>query len=263
MGNWFHELGLFVFAVLAHWQALATGGFATAMIGVFERRQKKNLSWRSYMAIVASFCLYAIFAAWQDEHRNAAAAITEKSSYASQFNECAVDLKGARSTLRDKESLADSLQRGIVALSGPQAQQAANIASCINNLAKMNPIIHEKISVIQSPFATLGYDGKMVNRNSPLKRYITELFVITNEPERTFHGKLKCSKDYRISIPPSIQPFAEMVMTGSEPPKMIASNEYEVAVDATGTEWNPSHPAYMQVISDDDNLGLCSFSPEE
>ena len=225
--------------------------------------EKKNISWQAYVSIVVTFCLYAIFAAWQDEHRNTAAANTEKSSYASQFNECTVDLKGVRGTLRDKESLADSLQRGIFALAGPQAQQAANIASCINNLSKMNPIIREKISVIQSPFATVGYDGKEVNRNSPLKRYITELFVITNEPERTFHGKLECSKDFRISVPPSIQPFAEMVMTGSEPPKMIAGNEYEIAVNATGTEWNPAHPAYMQVISDDENLGLCSFRPEE
>jgi len=115
---------------------IATGGFVTAIIGVYERWQKKSLSWQLYVFIIVSFCLYAVFAAWQDEHRNTAIVITEKSSYSSRFNECAVDLRSVRSTLRDKESLADSLQRGIVALAGPQAQQAANIASCINNLAK-------------------------------------------------------------------------------------------------------------------------------
>jgi len=263
MGNWSHDLILFLFAVLAHWQALATGGIVTAFVGIYERRNKTELAWQSYAFIMFMFCLYSFFAAWQDEHRNTGQVAREKSDYASQLNSCQSEFRSIQGTLRDKQSLADTLQKAFTAQQGPQAQQAANIASCINNLVKMNPQIREHISVVMVPIASMDLKGRIDPGRVLLTRYMTELFVLTNIPENQFHGILKCANRFDFQQVPQILTEATVIMTGTGPPKPLTDNSYEIRVDQSSTQWNPSHPAFMRVIGNDKNIGSCTFTPIE
>ena len=93
MANWFRDLWSFVYAVLAHWQALATGGLVTAIVGVYERKKKTDISWQSYAFIIFLFCIYSFFAAWQDEHRNTQTVVSEKAIAESAKNICIADYR--------------------------------------------------------------------------------------------------------------------------------------------------------------------------
>lgn len=264
MASWLHELGLYIYAVLAHWQALATGGFVTAVVSVIEKRRNKSLSWESYATIMAVFVLYSFFAAWQDEHRNTGSVISDKSVLSAQLGSCQGTVQSTQSRLREKETIADAFQKAFVAMQGPQAQQQANIGSCITNLAKMNPVIREKVSVIPVSFGTITLNGRVNDTKGLVMAYLSELFIITNEPERIFNGDLKCTKDFTFVNPPDINPreTVSMLMKTSTQPKLVAPNEYMITVDATGTEWNPSHPAFMTIRTTEKDFG-CTFSPQE
>ena len=53
------------------------------------------------------------------------------------------------------------------------------------------------------------------------------------------------------------------MMFSPSAPRRIDDNSFEIRFDATSTEWNQSHPAYMRVGSKSENLGKCSFQPME
>lgn len=127
----------------------------------------------------------------------------------------------------------------------------------------MNPVVREKIDVIDVPIGAMNSKGRFVGPNTLVKSYVSELLIITNEPERNFHGDLKCGKNFFILQPPRINTASSVVMMASNPPKVIADDEYEIDVNETGAEWNSTHPAYMQVNSYDRNLGPCTFTPEK
>jgi hypothetical protein len=52
-------------------------------------------------------------------------------------------------------------------------------------------------------------------------------------------------------------------MVSGNSPKRIEDNSFEIRYDATSTEWNPSHPAFMRIQSKSENLGKCSFQAME
>jgi hypothetical protein len=54
-----------------------------------------------------------------------------------------------------------------------------------------------------------------------------------------------------------------MVTIATSQPKAITDNSYEIRVDQSSTQWNPSHPAFMRVIGNDPNPGGCTFTPIE
>jgi hypothetical protein len=263
MANWLHELGLFIFAVLAHWQALATGGVVTALVTVYERKRKSNLSWQSYAFILGAFCLYSIFAAWQDEHHNTARAEQVASAVAAQASGCTADLKAAKSLLEDKQSLVSTLQTAFTASQGPQEQQAANIASCITSLSKMNSKIRERIVVISIPIATVNSKGMFVSSAALLKSYLTELVITTNEIEPRFHGMLSCDNPFLPTSNPQLPTSTQTTMIISATPQRFSDREYEISVTDTGVEWSPERPGYLQVKTDDASPGKCTFTPEE
>jgi hypothetical protein len=118
--------------------------------------------------------------------------------------------------------------------------------------------------VISVPLGTIDPNGKFVSRGSLLKKYIMELIVLTNIRETgDFHGRLKCSQDFQVTQIPSIRADAQMVIMSTEAPIAISNNEYEIRVNQTNTEWNPSHPAFMQIVSSSENLGVCTFTKIE
>ena len=116
-----------------------------------------------------------------------------------ELHTCTSNFNSAGGTIRDKQSLVDT-QKTMISMQGPEAQQQANIASCIANLAKMNPVIREKITII--PFIgsldVTGHFPVSENSNGAQRGLIKSLhfgdFVVTNEPERNFHGTLRCDQ---------------------------------------------------------------------
>ncbi len=60
---------VFLWAVLSHWQAYATGGLITAIVGLFERLSKWHLNKRTYGGLfIGVFLFVAFFLAWRDQH---------------------------------------------------------------------------------------------------------------------------------------------------------------------------------------------------
>lgn len=65
---------LFLYSVLSYWQAYATGGLVTAIVGLFERFTEYRLTKKAYLSLfVVTFLLVAFFFAWRDEHAQSAA----------------------------------------------------------------------------------------------------------------------------------------------------------------------------------------------
>jgi hypothetical protein len=263
MANWLHELGLFIFAVLTHWQSLVTGGIVIAAVNIYERKKKTTLPWQSYAFILGAFCLYSIFAAWQDEHHNTANAKTDKSTFASQASACAADLKAAKNSLEDKQSLVSTLQTAFTASQAPQEQQAANIASCITSLSKMNPKIREEIVVVPIPIASVNSKGMFVGSATLLKSYLTELIITTNETEPRFHGMLRCDNPFVPIGAPQLPMSSQTTIVTNAMPQRFSDREYEISVTDTGSEWSPARPGYLQVKTDEASPGSCSFTPDE
>lgn len=133
----------------------------------------------------------------------------------------------------------------------------------------MNPVIRERITVISVPIGTVDINGRSPisalggAQRILLKSYIAEVFIVTNEPERSFHGTLRCGAAFDIIDSPIVTTDALATMVTGNPPIRIDDTAYEIRYDATSTEWNPSHPAYMRVSSKSERLGRCSFVPME
>jgi hypothetical protein len=254
MGNWFHDLGLFVFAVIAHWQALATGGIVTASVGVYERRKNTNLSWQSYAFIIGAFCLYSFFAAWQDEHRNTLHVESDKSSLSSQLGGCQSDLQSTKSTLRDKETLADSFQKAFTSVEGPQLQQQANISTCITTLAKMNPKLHQEVKAFSIPYGISNTDG--TNR-----RVFAEILITVNQLGLRPFGNLHCDQAFTMARYPTLPVIPphnfEQQFTV---PSTESKTDYLIDIQTTGAVWGPTTPIYFPIYSQAESVGNCTFS---
>lgn len=64
------EIGFFVWSVLTHWQALATGGIISGLLLVAEKVFDWPLSKQAFIdVVVIMFLLAAFFFAWRDKHR--------------------------------------------------------------------------------------------------------------------------------------------------------------------------------------------------
>lgn len=238
-----------------------------AMVTHWEKEKKVAIRY----AIWCSLIIYGPVALWKvgqaiyDDHMNLVGGrsaqsrsyTTERTLLVDSFGRCQVELQSVGSSLRDKQSLADSLQVGITALQGPQAQQAANISTCINVLAKMNPKVYEQINVISVPVGTIDFLGKFV-KAALVTKSITELIIVTNEPETRFHGFLKCEHELTFQSYPALITTRQTAMSTESPPIKAANGEWEILVQAGG-EWAPANPAYMKVMTTESNPGSCSF----
>jgi hypothetical protein len=232
------------------------------VVGLYERKKNTQLSWQSYVFIAVAFALYSFFAAWQDEHRNTAGVITDKLILSSQFNSCSTNLKEAQTTLHAKGTLADSFQAAFVALQAPQAQLQANISTCINTLAKMNPKVRESIAVISIPlYKQDPNSNRLVGIFAPHAMYAHELVIATNEVEPRFHGYLRCENPFDAVGTPELPTSSQSVFKATASPARISEREYEISATASGTEWSPTSPAYMRITTHDENPGKCTFTP--
>src|SRR5215204_1136357 len=68
--NFISEISLFIYSTLSYWQALATGGIVTGVVGLIERLSGYHLTKRAYVGLfVGTFLLAAFFLGWREEHR--------------------------------------------------------------------------------------------------------------------------------------------------------------------------------------------------
>ncbi len=66
----------FTYAVLSYWQAYATGGLVTAIVGLFERFTERRLTKKAYLGLfVVTFLFAAFFFAWRAEHTQSTALV--------------------------------------------------------------------------------------------------------------------------------------------------------------------------------------------
>lgn len=69
MGSLLSDFFLFIYAVISYWQAYATGGVVTALVGIFERLTERRLTKRAYVRLfIITFLFASFFLAWRDEH---------------------------------------------------------------------------------------------------------------------------------------------------------------------------------------------------
>jgi hypothetical protein len=265
-GNWISLILPLVIFILAEGNDLRRGGLAT---------MKTKIGKDTVILVCAYFALFiwaVIHTTYRDHVDLVASSATNRGLLQGEQSKdltCMANLNKALSTITDKQDLIDTIQKAFVSSQAPQAQQAANIASCINNLAKMNPIIREKITVVPLAIGTVDIQGHFPIKTTDKltgvlpKRYIFELLVITNEPERGFHGVLKCAQAFDFIETPVVGTDAGAIMVTGNSPKAIDDSSYEIRYDATNTEWNPSHPAMMRVSSKVESLRPCSFTTLE
>jgi hypothetical protein len=259
-GNWVSLILPLIIFILAEGNDLRKGG----LIVMKERVQKNTLF---------LLCAYGLLFIWAVVHTtyrdHVDLVVSAQRSHQllqgeqSQGISCSANLDKANSTVVDKQSLIDTLQQTLVASQGPQQQQAANIASCITNLAKMNPIIRLRTPVIMVPFATQDVQGRIDPKNSLLTKYITELFILTNVEQQTFSGILECANPFTILQGPNINSESRLITNGTPPPMPKGDRSYEIRVEQSNTVWNTSHPAYLRVIGNEGNPGGCKFTPTE
>ncbi len=68
MRQLFSDVFQFIYTILSYWQALATGGIVTGVVGLFERLSGYHLTKRAYVALfVGTFLLVAFFMGWREE----------------------------------------------------------------------------------------------------------------------------------------------------------------------------------------------------
>lgn len=263
MANWFHELELFLFAVLAHWQALVTGGLVTAGIAIYEKRKNENVSWKSYVLFISAFLLYSVFAAWQDEHRNTESVITDKSALSSQLGTCAADLKSARGTLKDKQSLADSLQQVFIASQQTATQQGANMATCINSLTKLNPQVHRETRAIVYQTTTINTrTHQMGVTPDPDVIYGSMVVITTNQLEQKASGMLSCGTDFQVVSMPVLTSLSGHGFVGGSTPVKISNREYFIAFPSAPSLWGPTTPILVTISSSKEQMRDCSFTEQ-
>ena len=248
MGNWFHELGLFLFAVLAHWQALVTGGIVMAAVVFYETHKGKKLSRQSMIFIISAFALYSMFAAWQDEHRNTKAVVEEKSILSSNSNLCASELKATQGTLRDKESVADTFQKAILAMQPLAQQQEANLQTCNNQFHEMTPRLSKDQRVIVSRV--------WGQPNPPF--YLFSLVLVTGKPE-VGNGVVSCIQPFEW-----VQPINAQPIPGSReipaPNKPVKISDHAISIHpGSFTQWSPLSPIILTVKNKDGELDGCTF----
>jgi hypothetical protein len=94
-----HDLFVFLWSYLSHWQSYATGGFVTGIIGVAERLSGKQLPRKVYALIfVISFSLAAVFMAWRDQYLRANQLDKQNTDKAVQIS----NLESDNKNLKDK-----------------------------------------------------------------------------------------------------------------------------------------------------------------
>lgn len=103
-----NELWLFFLNVIAHWQALLTGGLLALAILIYEHRNGKNVSWRFLLSLMGMALFVSCFLAWHDEHHNSEVLEHDKSKLTGQRDALQAKLDDKQ---KENDSLRDELSK--------------------------------------------------------------------------------------------------------------------------------------------------------
>ena len=256
MHKFFEEIGLFVWAVIAHWQSYVTGGVVTAIVTLFERKLNKTLVWKYYAIIfLASAGLVAVFYAWHDEHQNAQILINEKAEVYNKLGACSSDLTIAKGRAdffdtqnRQQQTLISDQQRLLSSqqLTMNTSQQAMNaqqgsMNSCVVALGKANTPETQKIDVA---FFKANTDFKA--------EHVTFMMVFTNKiipsPAK---GVFVCEKPVKkVNFG-----TAGTAMTSDGGLQQERLLEWQLL----SPQWTPTNPLIFTIYYDGEDLGRCGI----
>jgi len=148
MHNFIQELGLYLWAVIAHWQSYVTGGIVTALVNVYERRTNTVLPWKYYVWLFFVIAgLVAFFYAWHDEHHNAEVVIAEKAKAVGDLRVCLGSLKAENAKSSFYEQQSQNQQSTL-------SNQQSTINSCMLTLGKL--AVPERARIITRGFVFRG-----------------------------------------------------------------------------------------------------------
>jgi hypothetical protein len=254
------SLSLFIADVAAHLVALMSG-IASFIIAGIEAFRQKPLVARCFW-IAGGVCLLVAFdQAWQDEHRNALAAIADKAAVTGLANSCAQDSRVAQTYLRGVEGLNFEQRQTIDNLELVNGKQQSAVNSCVVSLGKLNPRVNLKTAVLYIPVGSNISPG--VGRLAPPVRLNVGVLVISTNQRTEPLGRLECTGPFNPSTPeiPMIKGQMASFNAGSSATR-ISDREYEIRVSQMGSEWGPTTPLYMLVQTTNESLGACTFQAE-
>jgi hypothetical protein len=251
------EIGLFLWAVLAHWQSYVTGGFITAVLGIYERKTDKTIPWRLYVAIfLVTAGLVAMFYAWHDEHHNAQVLIEEKASVWGSLNTCLADYKIEHVKAefldqhnRSQQGLFNSMQQNLNQQIGVLANSQTAITSLVSQIGRLTPLQPQHVTVRTYPFGTTGLYASGVQQS---------LFIVVAVPNRPLspvHGAIIC--EHPFAMPPSVELSPD---TGPFMRYTKSYNGSEIEIGLTAPIWMPDAPLVVQGLAGDKaGLGSCKY----
>jgi hypothetical protein len=249
MHEFVQELGLFLWAVIAHWQSYVTGGLVTAAVTIYERKSGKSLPWKWYVALfLVSGGLVAFFYAWHDEHRNAQVLIDQKAEVWSKYAECNSDNRQQKADARSMNQQLTDKQNRIESQQGIIDSQLGTVTSCIATLTKAS--VQESLRIINR--------GVTINDSKQGTRPTIILVAETNKPVSGFVGKIKCDAPFAIIQAAMISGIVHHVPAFNTQPGELHT---ELVLNF-GANWNPHDPIIALV----QGVGLrapgCSISSD-
>jgi hypothetical protein len=124
------------------------------------------------------------------------------------------------------------------------------------SLGKMNPIVNAKVTALALPV------GKSRSFLGGREVSVFEIVILTNHAKEP-HGTISCTNPFTPMGSASIRTQARVAMISVTPPERVSGNEYKIWVQNSGATWTSDNPIYMPVTSDKNELGDCSFTPQE
>jgi hypothetical protein len=247
MHDFVQEFGLFLWAVLAHWQSYVTGGIVTAGVGIYERRTGRTIPWRLYVSLFfVSAGLVAFFYAWHDEHINTQTVISEKAQAVGERGVCQADVK--------------SFAAQNVLLQSQVASQQTTINNQQTNLAAMQQGVNSQQSTINNCVVSLS------KANAPSPLHLTNLMDVYKPPDpkwkhhvlMTIMTNQTVTGRFRLTCDGSIAEVRALIAgRGSflDSTRKVLSNSFLITNAAMLT---PTSPMIAVISYDEDDLGTCS-----
>ena len=209
--------------------------------------------------LFCTFWFLATFSAWHDAEKNLSSVIQQRANDNVQLNRCNSDLRVSQQKNDFLQQQVGSLGISINSFQSAMNGQQQAVNSCVVSLGKMNPLINTKFAAWSFPIAAYG-EGSAGSKHIT---YALEMVVTANHTSMPA-GTLKCDKPFTPIDSPRIAAYiSEIGSMQFTPAKAISDHEYEIRVTMMGIDWGPNRPIYFRVTSESQQLGACSFKPQQ
>jgi hypothetical protein len=243
------DIGLFLWAVLAHWQSYVTGGLVTAGIGIYERKTGRNIPWKIYASVfLLSAGFVAMFYAWHDEHHNAQVLIGQKADLWGNLNSSQENLKLEQVKSEFLESQNKQLQRRIdedITTIGRSQIAIGNLGTQLG-----------KLTVLDPPRVTI--KSIALPRIGTAKRTLWLVIALTSKPRMPVKGIITCERELGMDAWGGMAQSSDDGGVSEEMIRPINSRQIEVHIYVP--PWKPENPVVITGWAPFDlGPGKCTF----